>query len=314
MAIMIVALVAIISINMLAQRQLQIYRTANLYFKEQAYQYSLAIESWGTSVLAQDFEREKNKTQFDSHEDVWNTALVDFDVSQATLDGVIFDLQGRFNLNNLVSGGKVQKKWEASYKRLLKSLNLASGLADTLVDWLDSNEQPSGSSGAEDIFYIALDKPYRAANQPMAHISELYLVKGYDQTVINTLKPHVFVVPDSSVPININTSTAKVLQAVIPGLLDDQAETMLSQIENTPFIDIESFLKDAIIQDKAIEPKQVGVISNYYSVSSHVIIDKISMTLQSILYRDKQGGIRVLGRQEFNWYEKNISEQEEKTQ
>ncbi|RKZ98493.1 MAG: general secretion pathway protein GspK, partial [Gammaproteobacteria bacterium] len=32
LAIMIVALVSIISVNMLTQRQLQIYRTSNLYF------------------------------------------------------------------------------------------------------------------------------------------------------------------------------------------------------------------------------------------------------------------------------------------
>ena len=61
MAIMIVALVAIISVNMLTQRQLQIYRTANLYFKEQAYQYTLAIERWVISVLTQDLEREKKE-------------------------------------------------------------------------------------------------------------------------------------------------------------------------------------------------------------------------------------------------------------
>ena len=303
MAIMIVALVAIISINMLTQRQLQIYRTSNLYFRVQAYQYSLAIERWGMSVLSQDFGREKNDNeQFDSYQDIWNTALIDFDVEEATIDGLISDLQGRFNLNNVVANGKVDKKWEASYKRLLVSLDLPVSLSDTLIDWIDSNEQPSGSSGAEDIYYISLDRPYRASNQPLSHLSELFLVKGYDQKVVETLKPHVFVTQNKTA-VNINTSTINVLQAVVPGLLDDQAEALIKQIEKKPFKVIDQFVKNTVIQDKAVESNQVSVASNYFLMMSKVSIDKTEVNLQSILNRDDNGGVHVLSRQESSWYE-----------
>jgi len=306
LAILIVALVAIISVNMLTQRQLQIYRTANLYFSEQAYQYSLAIERWGVSVLSQDLKHEKkNKESFDSYQDVWNTALVDFDVEQATLDGVIVDLQGRFNLNNLVIDGKVNKQWENTYKHLLSSLGLPLNLSATLIDWIDPNEEASGTAGAEDIYYIALERPYRASNQPIANVSELFLIKGYTKEVINTLKAHVYVASDETV-INVNTSSALILEAIVPGLSTVDSESILTQIEKQPFLTIEEFMNVPAISDKAFELDQIGVNSNYFSIISHVTIDKTKVSLQSLVQRSEEGSIEVINRQQTPWYKASI--------
>ncbi|MCP3851937.1 MAG: type II secretion system minor pseudopilin GspK [Gammaproteobacteria bacterium] len=316
MAIMIVALVAIVSVNMLTQRQLQIYRTANLYFSEQAYQYSLAIERWGVSVLSEDLKREKkNKESFDSYQDVWNTALVDFDVEQATLDGAIIDLQGRFNLNNLVIDGKVNKQWEGVYKQLLSSLGLPLSLSSTLIDWIDTNEEASGSDGAEDIYYIALEQPYRTSNQPLVNVSELFLIKGYTKEVIRTLKDHIYVASDETA-INVNTSTASVLVAIVSGLSTVDAESILTQIEKQPFLTVEQFINMPAVSGKAIEQKQISVNSNYFSIISHVTIDKTKVSLQSVVQRSEQGGIEVINRQQSPWYEapikKTSSENSEK--
>ncbi len=310
MAIMIVALVAIISVDMITQRQLQIYRTANLYFRDQAYQFCLGIERWGISALRQDFEKDKKESRMvDTHQDIWNSVLVDFDVEQATIEGEIFDLQGRFNLNNLILDGKVQVKWMASYKRLLASLDLPVSLADTLADWIDTNEQPTGSSGAEDIYYIALQQPYRAANQPLLHLSELLLIKDYSPEVYNTLKPYVFVAKPAT-PVNINTSSATVLKAIIPDLSDSLADSLINQIQSKPFLSVDEFLKESAFQDKAIEASQVSVLSNFYVVNSHALIDKTKVSLQSVLNRNEQGHIQVISRQETLLYE-NLSRQKE---
>ena len=311
LAIMIVAIVSIISVNMLTQRQLQIYRTSNLYFREQAYQFSLSVERWGISVLTQDFEKSKkengkNNVQYDSHEDVWNTALVAFDVDQATITGVIFDLQGRFNLNNLVVKGKVNVKWLESYKRLLESLDLPLSLAAALVDWIDENEQPTGNDGVEDIYYIALEQPYRAANQPLAHVSELLLIKGYTLDVINVLKPYVFVMAEETA-VNVNNSSSHVLQAVLPGITASQAASIVDGIIISPFKQIEDLMKDPNLDDKAVEMSQIGVSSNYFAVNSYVQIDKTQLSLQSIINRDKNGNILVKSRQESIWYEKSAA-------
>ncbi len=303
MAIMIVALVAIISINMLTQRQLQIYRTANLFYGEQAYQYSQAIEMWGVSVLAQDLEQEiKTNQHLDTQLDVWNAVLTELDVDTVTVSGIILDLQGRFNLNNLVVKGKLQRKWLDAYKRLLNALNLPVALADTLLDWIDTDELPTGASGAEDIYYIALDSPYRAANQQLAHISELLLIKGYNQKVFTALKPYIYTAVELT-PININTCTDKVLQAIVPGLSDGDAEALRQQIKKVPFSSTQDFIKDPLVKKKAVDTSLISVSSSYFFVTSDVMLDKTQVTLQSVLRRDIRGEIRVTSRQNSLWYE-----------
>jgi len=281
-----------------------------LYFREQAYQFSLGVERWGLSALSQDFEQGKKgasgvNAQYDSHQDIWNTALVDLDVEQATITGVIFDLQGRFNLNNIVVNGKVDNNWIASYKRLLKALDLPLSLAITLADWMERNEQPMGSEGAEDIDYIALDEPYRAANQPLTHVSELLLIKGYTPTIINMLKPYVFAAKKVTA-VNVNFSSTPVLQAVISGITESQAASIISEIKTSPFTSVGDFMKNPDLKNKPVKRNQISVGSNYFSVNSHVIIDKTHVNLQSIINRDGRGNVSVQSRQKSLWYEKLI--------
>lgn len=310
---MVVALVSIISVDMLTQRQMQIYRTSNLYFQEQAYQFALGIERWGLSVLTQDFQSDKKGSgaqegQYDSPQDLWNTALVNFDVEQATISGVIFDLQGRFNINNLVHAGKVEAKWFASYQRLLTTLELPVSLAKTLADWLDENEQPMGSDGAEDIYYIALEPPYRAANQPLAHISELTLIKGYTQTVIAVLKPYIYAaVSKQASPINVNSASQPVLQAVLPELSESEVSAIINMAKSTPFKSISDLSKEPSLVNKTPDMTQMGVSSYYFVVNSQAAIDKIRVNLQSIIHRDQQGTIQVQSRQETRWYEHSVT-------
>ena len=69
----------------------------------------------------------------------------------------------------------------------------ASGapLADSLVDWLDSDNLPYSSAGAEDDYYLRQNPAYRAANRKFQSISELRLVKGVTAEVWNKLAPFV---------------------------------------------------------------------------------------------------------------------------
>lgn len=310
LAILIVALVSIVSIEMLTQRQLQIYRTANLYFRDQGYQISLGVEAWAKSILQQDFENDKkNSISVDSELDVWSTASFDYTIELAEINGNIFDLQGRLNLNNLVKEGKVQDKWLTVYQRLLNLLDLSPSLAVTLVDWMDSNEQPTGTSGAEDVYYIALEPPYRTANQNLSHLSELLLIKGYDQKIYQILKNYVYIAPDEE-KVNINTSSKELIQALIPGLTVSEADSVLGMIEINPYLKIEDFTSHPQIMDKAVDAGLLMISSNYFSVNSQVDIDKTKINLQSIINRDKLGNIRVVSRQESFVYKKTTLSQE----
>ena len=125
------------------------------------------------------------------------------------VNGRIEDLQGRFNVNNLViavsgtgagakavagAGAKARVGAAANassttpqldyYKRLLKLLDLEPSLAPALLDWIDADIDATFPDGAEDDEYLRADLPYRAANRPLVDISELRLVKGYTPEVL----------------------------------------------------------------------------------------------------------------------------------
>jgi general secretion pathway protein K len=302
MALVIVVMVSIVSISMITERQLQIHRTTNIYANSQAYQFAVAVERWGLGVLQLDYKKDKDSNQFmDGSQDIWNTSLFDFPVEMAKVNATIFDLQGRFNLNNLVVQGKVNIQWLEAYKRLLSALGLSVSLADALVDWMDVNEQPMSVSGAEDIYYMSQDSPYRTANQALSNLSELLLVKGYSADIYEILKSHVYVA-DELTAVNINTASSKVMEAMVPGLSPVQSESLTEQLKSVPFLTLDEFINHETIKEKAVVTEMITVRSDYFVVNSSVNIDKINLNLQSVLYRDQKGSVFMMNRQELPLY------------
>ncbi|MCQ9425850.1 type II secretion system minor pseudopilin GspK [Pseudomonas sp. LJDD11] len=85
----------------------------------------------------------------------------------------IIDLHTCFNVNSLI--GPEAQRARGQLLHLLGDDLAAERLADSLIDWLDSNHQPR-LHGAENHEYSRQSPPRLAANQPMADISELNLL------------------------------------------------------------------------------------------------------------------------------------------
>jgi general secretion pathway protein K len=125
-------------------------------------------------------------------------------VENGELVGQIEDQQGAFNLNNLVSDGKVNPVQLEHFRRLLSILGLPVQLAYTLADWIDTDGEPQPQGGAEDAYYLALIPPYLTANRPLIDVAELALVAGYDDGVRARLRPYIAALPGST-PVNVKT-------------------------------------------------------------------------------------------------------------
>jgi general secretion pathway protein K len=57
-------------------------------------------------------------------------------------------------------------------------------LVGAMIDWIDLDDIPTGSGGAESSYYRGLEKPYGARNGPMETIAELRLLKGFTDEVL----------------------------------------------------------------------------------------------------------------------------------
>jgi type II secretory pathway component PulK len=87
----------------------------------------------------------------------------------------------------------------------------ASDIAGAIVDWRDSDEDPS-EGGAENGYYGSLDTPYRCKNADFQALEELLMVKGVTTGLYNKIKDSLTVYGDGRV--NINTAPAAILQSI----------------------------------------------------------------------------------------------------
>jgi general secretion pathway protein K len=169
----IMVLLTTLVVYLIEDEHLSIRRVSNQQESEQGFHIAVYAEQWARLTL----ENDARENRTDHLEEDWRTTTpVLRDGDTAGLRVEIEDLQGRFNLNNLANGR--DQVWYPAFQRLLMVLDLEPGLADAVVDWVDADIDVSGHYGAEDPAYQLKEPPYRAANRPMAEVSELAWVQG----------------------------------------------------------------------------------------------------------------------------------------
>ena len=119
----------------------------------QAQAVLLAGSDWARAILADD----RRVSNVDYLGEPWSLKLPPLPVENGELVGQIEDQQGKFNLNNIVSQGKVNVVQLAHFRKLLAILGLPGELADALADWIDADNVPQPRDGAEDAYYLALN-------------------------------------------------------------------------------------------------------------------------------------------------------------
>ena len=294
-AMLVVALAAIAAVAMATRQQLDIHRTASLLHGEQAYSYVLGAESWAQVVLARDLR----ESGIDTLEEDWSTQPPVSFVEGGAIFGRIIDLQGRFNVNNLVAAGGVPDKDAIDrFTRLLRLLELDETLAAALVDWIDENIDVRFPDGAEDETYMLLDTPYRAANQPLADISELRLVKGYSAEVIEKLRPFIVALPEVT-PVNVNTASAEVLSTVAEDLSTSDGEKLVEARGEEGFESVDSFTQDPTLNAKDVTKASLSVTSQWFLMVSEADIGQGRARLASLIQRDTRGVLVVRRQREF---------------
>lgn len=310
-ALLVAALVTVVAVAMASRQQLDIRRTGNMLEADQAYMYALAAESWVTQILKED----KQKTQIDTLTEEWAVKLPPIPIEGGVITGSVEDLQGRFNLNNLVgvnAGGNAANnnaadngKPDQAQIKILQSLlaqvsfaeekvQLSPFVANRVADWIDANLNAL-ADGAEDLLYLGLDIPYRTANRLMASSSELAAVAGLSLRDVFALLPLVTALPVSTA-INVNTAPEMVLLSLHEDITPRIATELAAMRVNTAFETVDEFVKKLKDDyDITLDKKRVSVSSEYFLVSSEAIIGRTTLRMYSLLER-KDNVIRVVSR------------------
>lgn len=304
-AMLVVALATSIAVAMVSRQQFDIRRTGNLLQAEQAGLYAEGVEAWAAQVLRRD--REDN--QVDHEKEEWATSLLPVPVEGGSIGGHIEDLQGRFNLNSLVVGGKAEPKAMERFRRLIAALRDAAMLNDqaelaqrlvpqlavVVADWLDPDQEPAYPGGAEDDNYMSRDHPYRSGNGLMVSPSELLLLEGVDAEVYAALRPYVTTLPVET-KLNVNTASAPVLMSLAKDLSPADAQALIDGRGDEGYGSVDAFVKQQALAGREIEVDMLTVQSDHFLVVSQIQFGALAQQRYSVLQRDAKGASRILMR------------------
>lgn len=233
---------------------------------------------------------QRDQNSYDAGNELWAQGIANYPVEDGTVSVQITDLDGRLDINRLVTSlGNPDVVEQERFQRLFTLLGLDDpvGLTDCLIDWIDpdSDRRPQG---AEDPYYLGLPHPYHCKNAPLDSLDELTLIKGFTPAVIKAITPYVAV--HGSDKININTASAVVLQSLAPQMDRDTADEILARRTEKPFQSITE-LKQLPNMDTlyGFIYLYIGVTSRDYLIRSSAQVNDGSRTIEAIV--DKQGDI-----------------------
>jgi len=324
LALLVVVMVTVLASSLASDFLVTFRRVENQLLSQQAQAYLRGSEGLARSALQADYEQ---SPQRDHRSEGWLDNRQTFPLDQGVISGTVCDLQGRFNLNNLIGaalsndGKREYSPAQAQFIRLLQTFDAdleqpmdqlrAEQITNAIADWIDSDDKVTANGGAESGHYSGLDLPYRVANKALLSITELRWIKGVDGALMLALAPHVAVLPEGSL-ININSATVNIIQSINetnnlqPIDLQD-AESIVQQrdgdsggnaaVVNAPegFAVVADFV--ALHPGEALDIDSFAVSSDYFLLDSAIIFMERQFRLFSVLHRDPSDGrIRTVAR------------------
>lgn len=295
-AVLIVALATILAVSVGFKGYLGQRRTATTFALDQAYEVALGGEAWAADALRRDQTQSKaGAQQTDDFTDIWATPVPPIPVDGGEFEGTIEDMQGRFNLNNLVVLDQASRQFTIDmksverFKRLLEALQIEPKWASSIADFIDADSDEVFPDGAEDSKYTGLNPPYRTPNMPITRTSELLAIAGFGQERFRRLEPFVAALPVGTT-INLCTAPPIVLDA-LPSTGQKQfsvdVQSTAKQRELGCFPNMMAFQMTLNETDKKdLGSEVVGQTSSYFGSTIFVTIGTTQFSLYSLLYRN----------------------------
>jgi general secretion pathway protein K len=283
-AVLMVALATILAVEVGFRGFLDQRRTGTLFAIDQAYQIALGAEAWAADFLRKDLQ----ESQTDHLGEIWARPLPPLPIDGGGIvTGRLEDLQGRFNLNNLVNpDGTTNEAAVKQLERILAALQLEPGWAVAIADWIDSDTQPGFPDGAEDSVYTGQDPPHLTANMPVTRVSELMVLPEFGAERFARVRPYLAALPVGS-KLNVCTAPGVVLDSLSEGTsefgLDPKNLEVRRKDACFPTLeDLRGALGDAAFNELR---NSLTESSSYFRATLWVTIGTTEFTLYSLLAR-----------------------------
>jgi len=281
-ALFIMTLVAIVATAMSTKVQLDIYRTQLIITHDRLYLASQAVTFWSMSEL----NNEKNQfTKTGSHGMVAQYPSQQNHIyNSVTLTGQLYDLQSRFNLNNLSNkkaipgfvnllGGTVQQLANTEKTNLALAIN----------DWISPYDLARGKDKYLS-YYMNQKPPYYPSHQLMVSNSELRLIKDVSAPIYLALEPYITTLPEPT-PININTASKQVLMSLSNTIHEDQVKELIMARGENGFKNIQK--ANVLLKKLNILTDQITIESHYFLSVAHATSGDLELTIYTLFKRNR---------------------------
>lgn len=286
LAILIVIAVIASLINHQTAKMTNLTRTTQSHIQfSQALQYAEGLEDYAIELLLED-----KTTSIDYYGEPWGSSAMDFKIDGAYTTLSIEDLQGRFNINNIVnSDGSLNEPQFRFFENMLLSLHLDEVIARRVADWIDRDRIPR-TGYTEDSNFNNEKPPFYSADNSMSDPSEIFPsnITGEDLTV---LLKNITTLPQNQ-RLNVNTLSENVF-SLITGTPADISTPTNTGAFNTP----QEFTTKYPHATSILPISSFSTSSNYYLIKSRVEYLNINLTISTYVFRsDTEPKVIILHR------------------
>lgn len=276
-ALFVTALVAAAAIAMIEHLRIDIRRSQLILNNNQANLYAQGSIAWAKDQLLNDLKQKQPGKVVD------RTPILSpvNQVNNAKISSIIYDAQGKLNLNNLTDPA-----FQVVFTRLIQvvlpgiDLATAQNITHGVVDWIT----PGINNSPFDQYYAKLIPSYRSAHQAMMSVSELRMIRGMTPALYMKLAPWVTALPIKT-KMNINSVPIPVLMSFAPTIHQETAKSLDQLRRQSPLGSLDMLNNFADIKNSPIGQSYLDVSSDFFLVKTNVTIGDQRMTLYTLMMR-----------------------------
>jgi general secretion pathway protein K len=200
------------------------------------------------------------------------------------LSGQIVDAQSRLNLTSLLEDGKPAPAAVAAWTRLFARLDLPQAELQLLLQrWTQamaaSRQGAAGQATAQAAGAVTTDAPLLP--QRLDQLGWL----GLSSATLERLQPYATVLPVAT-PVNLNTASELVLQAVVPGLDAAGARQGVQRRNAKPWMTLQEAAEALGTAGRTLDERQHSVRSRYFEIQGRMRIDQTVQQERALVERE----------------------------